>query len=352
MQRSRWTVDTSRVTVLVLVPFVTSCTLIASSLLPEGGGGSGSTGGAEPSGGATTGGGGADGGGGSAAGGDGGAGQGGAAPCEAPHACLEIGGGQPVLLSRHPFPSAASLCADGGFATPRYFLPATTASCACSCGPWSGASCDEPSVSCFASASCSGAVLGLAFEPGNCLPIPNQYDTLSCRLVGDAQVAAPGACTPSAADLTPGTFDSQIDACPAAVALGCQDEHACVPNGACVAFEGDVPCPPHLPERALTHAGADDQRTCSACACDASASCSGGSLVLHDNDDCTDDAAPAVVDSATCVDVSPLMDDNSGAGALVPAVLTGSCTSSGGVGSGSVSPTGPSTLCCPLGGLP
>ncbi|MBK8941224.1 MAG: hypothetical protein IPM79_27345 [Polyangiaceae bacterium] len=344
-------------------PMLCACSLIASSLLPEdGGGGFGGAGGSGASGGGgAVGGGGAEPGGAPAVGGAGGAPHGGggeggqSAICEPPRECVgELAQGEFVLLTREPYPSSAGLCGDGEPATVSLFGPAATAECGCSCGPHTGGACAPPPIECFQTASCTGAVIpvGLSFASVGCVAVPNQYDTLSCRLAGAVSVADDGGCAPSSPALSPPAFQDQIHACAAVVSAGCADGESCVSSDSCLALPGAVDCPTSRPERLVAYGAGDDQRACTPCTCEVIASCSGGGVLFHDNDDCTNDAPPLAVSAASCVDVSSLMDGNTGAGERLAMVLDATCAASGGAPSGAVLATEPVTYCCPLGGLP
>ena len=92
----------------------------------------------------------------------------------------------------------------------------------------------------------------------------------------------------------------------ASKAIGCAGEEACLPKAIsaslCIQSPGEVACPagPFTKRTVVGAPGpADDQRSCAACACTSSAaSCANPTFSGYTADDCSSNAAPAVIDNS------------------------------------------------------
>ena len=131
---------------------------------------------------------------------------------------------------------------------------------------------------------------------------------------------------------------------------GCAGGNVCVPqpgapfaSGACVRQAGDLPCPagPYT-KRRVVYGGADDTRGCSACSCGtpSGGSCQ-GTLALRSGVGCTGN-------NLGSGSVPGCVTKPAGSGYFVAnASLVGAtCQQSGGAPTGTVTPTGPTTVCC------
>jgi len=269
--------------------------------------------------------------------------------------------------------STAAACPTGGAATTLYANPAGAADCTtCSC-PVTGAECSPPSIGCVAGSATCGAGSTLppadwtsSLDNGACdMPtalLPPMTTSLSCEITRPTAVTAAGSCTPSAVSFAnTAKFATQVDVCGAAIpgGGGCSGGNVCVPkSGApysttvCVESAAATSCPPNWGTSYPTYTSANDTRACTQCECTGpTTSCTGGSYTFFDLDGCAGDgtggtSAPVTISSSACANVSALLDDGSwSAKATLPAVST-SCTPSGGVAMGSVSPMGAMLICC------
>jgi hypothetical protein len=131
---------------------------------------------------------------------------------------------------------------------------------------------------------------------------------------------------------------------------------ACLPPGSylgCIAQAGDLACPTGFAKKALSYSGASDSRTCSSCGCSipSGGSCASTAL-LYPCSSCTSGATgPLTVSIGACATADQYIRC---AGQSIRSARyagatpnSGQCTPSGGLKSGSVTPTGPVTICCP-----
>lgn len=308
------------------------CTLLAEAALPadDGEGGAGA---AVSSGGTTN---------------DGGA----HTTCEAPSTCVAPPGIGFFELSRVPATSNTSACANDATPSITFLGPFGAPSCSCECGVPSGGACSPPTLTCHQTPDCSSAAIDATLNYGDaCSVVPNSTNMLACLVTAPAVVSVNPTCREAEPIMVPiEAFEERIEACPTTGA--CQGELACASSSACVAIDGDAECPADFPERLVTFASGDDGRTCPACACSAESSCTGGSYTFHDRDNCADKDPPILIGSA-CTDVTPLLDNNQGAGSYAAATLNADCIAGGAeTGAGYVAPMQPRTYCCPSGGAP
>lgn len=268
-----------------------------------------------------------------------------------------------VSRTDHPTPPPAC---DGGSNPAVFFAgPAGPAECsACSCGALQGATCSAPQLSCWAgSTSCSGSATdwtpaladGQCHKPGNLLGFSQ---TLSCSITAPSQVIDKGSCAPSGVDFpNKETWQNQVGACDLPEGGGCGGAQACVPKAAgapaealCISKAGDVDCPagPYS-QKAVTFTGGTDERSCSACTCgDGDSACNGGSYTVYDPDQCGNNGNenPATISSASCQNVSSLLDFGTWSMKGTLPQPQGACPPDGGSPQGQVQVDGPVTFCC------
>lgn len=251
-------------------------------------------------------------------------------------------------------------CHDGSSAS-RYFSgPADAALCsACTCGPLTGAACEEASIFCTdLNSSCSGSLTSQgSWSSGSCRDISSDQ-MMSCELVQKDVLSNEGSCDPSPVDFSnKDAWASTAGVCAVSNSgAGCGTGEVCVALApmapsveptVCLAKVGDNACAPAWSDRHVLHESADDSRNCSPCSCAAdptTVSCSAPSYKIFDNSFCTGISNQVV----GCTDVSALTSDGSSSlKRLSPsALLQGSCAASGGSPTGSVTPSGATTLCC------
>lgn len=256
----------------------------------------------------------------------------------------------------------AGACDDGSSPYVVFTEPAGPAECTkCECGPLSGTTCAPPPIRCYnVTGTCS---IGSddwtsALQSGNCVKPTGLLDgssILSCKLLDTAMVTDAGTCAPSNADFpNKDMFGGWVRACAVTEnGSGCGGSSVCVPEGSanessCIWQSGDQACPVGWPSKVVAYAGADDDRSCTACGCSVSPTCTGGSYTFYDVEACgpggTD--TPIVVDATDCVNLSVLVDLGTWSAKANLPVPGGSCTPTGGDSTGSVTPTGAVTFCC------
>lgn len=148
-------------------------------------------------------------------------------------------------------------------------------------------------------------------------------------------------------DLPKGPVDRSI--CPSDVVL---------PSGfaLCIFHDGENDCPDNpgnvFTERRVFYQGVQDDRQCSTCTCGApTGSVCKGQVSIYDGGDLTCGPLafaqiPISSANSACLDITPLGQSLGSKSAGSMAYLPGSCPAFGGDASGSVTKTGPSTLCC------
>ncbi|NUP07262.1 MAG: hypothetical protein HOW73_14505 [Polyangiaceae bacterium] len=168
----------------------------------------------------------------------------------------------------------------------------------------------------------------------------------------------PGTCTPTGGEPSGGepTWGEGVKACRSATTLqGCDAGLTCIPRPpapfeprTCIGKVGDHECPAGpFTLRSQSFSGFEDTRECSECTCGDS---SGGSckitLSLHTDTSCTS-ANPILLQSGSCVDLSGNPTISGRTASITTPPSGGSCpVTGGGVPSGSVTETNPTTFCC------
>lgn len=245
-------------------------------------------------------------------------------------------------------------------------LSGGAATCGCTCGTPTGASCNNSaplSITLYNNPGCSG-------ECGNStLPYSASGFCVSTGCVGGASAMVlqatgqNGTCTPNATTNVPPAQWSDVGrvCAPTSIGGGCSGSQVCVPqspgNGfvakACIVQNGPGPCPSgsSYSVQHTYYADTNDTRGCSpACACAGAqnVTCTGGSVSVYTmygqmcggtatdiptDGQCHDFSIPGNVYAMTTTPATPV------AG-------TGSCTPTTPQPSGSVSASTPTTVCC------
>jgi len=235
-------------------------------------------------------------------------------------------------------------------------LSAPAATCAaCGCGAPTGETCTS-TIQMYTDGACTtkcGAPINVsngctAFGP--------------CGVDGDPQsesstdAVTPGTCAPTggAPTVPSATWSEAARACPYSGTTSscgggtCYAEVSSPFVGPCISQAGSATCPAAFPNQTIVYTGDSDSRGCSACACSAS---SGGScnnyIQFWHNTSCSDFITTnGLPPNLSCADTyTSMYVASSVKGGLT--VVGGSCTPSGGQPTGSASPSGPVTICCP-----
>jgi hypothetical protein len=291
-------------------------------------------------------------------------------PCGGSNQCVPdppSGWSGPVTVDEQPYsPAAAAPCGGGA----RYYAqPKPQFSCSkCACGH-SGYSCSPAPVQCwFGNDECQGSPVDKTKDfsvPITCHAVGSYGQTVGCK-IGGASYSNVGMCKADGGGAILGDpFGSQLDACPLATAAGgCQKGMQCVPSPGsadlCVWQGGTQPACPAGPfsKRRVVHAGFTSDRMCSQCKCSApTLTCNGGSYTVYGcSTSCGSSTCGSIPNNPTtltstngCQKLSMLIGVPSvwsvAPAPRVPSI--GGCQLlSDAQPQGSLTPTGPVTLCC------
>jgi len=233
-------------------------------------------------------------------------------------------------------------------------LPAADASCStCTCGAVTGQTC-RMDVALFQSSNCTNNCKTIDTHGNTCFELfCNGYPQLGSIRFG-SHISGTGSCgaSPQDASVEPIAWEDHAVLCEATALNACTFGNVCVPIAAppfqpelCVARTGTHPClAPYTQSRTL-YEEATDTRGCTSCSCDdpQGGSC-GGSMVLNiPGPTC---GGPGVVypPENYCMTLSP---PETSAAIVGPLSLSGAgCAPSGGVPTGSASPSSPVSVCC------
>ncbi|MBK7582955.1 MAG: hypothetical protein IPI67_22515 [Myxococcales bacterium] len=274
--------------------------------------------------------------------------------CVPEYTCVDLPSGWSALRKKtqawSPALPAPTACADGSSAKRQYQGPAGPAQCgACSCGSPTG-SCNGTTISCaMGNKNCSAAT---SLIVGTCtnFPAPSAGE-ISCFL---GTSVSGGDCPASGGELASSNpWASAVDTCPD-VAGGCAAGKLCAPaantmENVCISKPGVSTCPAAWPTPETVYTDAADTRTCSACSCTPNQlSCTADKFNLMQAPGCVDFGPFPTFTSAACTGYSISSQNQTWSIQRVPTTkqISGSCTPSGGVASGSLQPTGQTTLCC------
>ncbi len=234
--------------------------------------------------------------------------------------------------------------------------------CACSCGDATGGSCAVPTakVSVNSKADCKGNSETYAW--GTCrTSVPTNW-TLNGMTGGGATVASKGTCAPAVTQATAApAFGKAVDLCSVpAQGLGAASGQVCVASSpkdydakACAMFAGVVDCAkiPGYTHPRKYYQAYEDTRACAVtgCSCDPAPTTCQAKVGFYSDTSCANLLKQYETDGTTCVALNPPY--SSGAARSYKGVVDktlDACAKKGvGTVTGSVAPTGETTLCCP-----
>jgi len=222
-------------------------------------------------------------------------------------------------------------------------LVALPATCDCSCGAPSGATCTVNfGGHCQAApGTCDGPVTPYGTSSG-CMSMSvwcSSIDISTPSVTG-------GACAPNATKNVPApTWSTTAISCAPTSTSGCLSGSACVPDAdpqfhLCVEHDGDVACPSGFPSRTVAYADVDDARDCSMCSCGAptGVGCT-GSVSMYSDGACTS-VTKGGYPTPNCISESGAFIGYDGT------ATGGSCSASSVSPTGTATPASPTTLCC------
>lgn len=185
----------------------------------------------------------------------------------------------------------------------------------------------------------------------------------ACNTSIQANTAHPidGTCLEGGGEPTGGipTFTNARKACETVDLGGCEGTDRCVARFAapfeervCIGKVGDVVCPAGFPDRTVSYGDVSDTRTCSDCSC---STATGGTckltVSLFTDAACnTPVGMMTTVESGQCTNLTGNPTIAGRSAAVTQAPSGGGCAvvPGGGVASGAVAPTDPTTFCCLL----
>ena len=252
-------------------------------------------------------------------------------------------------------PPAVEPCPDGS--TPaRYYAEASgPIVCVCGCDALTGASCNPPPIGCSTDKTC-GSVTDWtsALVDGDChKPDIGNSNSLSCQLLASASVASAGSCNSTVTKSSMAPFASFLDVCGAPNGpSGCFPGYACTAKSGgaytglpCVRKADNQTCPPGWGERHFAYGSYTDTRDCTACSCEPQTICDGGGYTVYDFNNCS--SGDISIADSNCHDVSGNLDSNTWSIRLTSnATASGQCAGSGGLSTGSLQTSQPTTFCC------
>jgi hypothetical protein len=268
-----------------------------------------------------------------------------------PYALSETTGGPPA-----PAPAP---CSDGAYVVEAFdglALPSAPAtSCECACGPATGGSCEEPTMTLYRDGMCSSAsqCANVVVASGTCVDFDPGCGAAHIEVSPPAPI--PGTCEASATTRIPDAgWGASARLCKVREPSSgqCDVGEVCTPpvglpfeSAYCIAMAGLSPCPsgPYV-NRRVYYGAATDTRGCTACSCDPpSADCEGGTVSTFDAMGC---AAPAHHTWSTPQSCTGIGKDTSGKYNGDAVLNSGACRPRGGVPTGELTPTTPTTICC------
>jgi hypothetical protein len=223
-------------------------------------------------------------------------------------------------------------------------ISAPTPTCGCNCGAPTGVACTvEMEQNCVV-----GTPTKLA--SGTCVSAPGGQGDFPGGPNGGVYGASDGSCAPqNTSNVPPVTWTSTLTACNATAPIGvgsCGSGDTCapaVPAGfqLCATQAGEVACP--FGTQRTEYTDANDTRACSTCTCGApqAVQC-GGPIVTYTSSDCSGTSVP--LPSQNYGPCTTLFGGKSFE--YQQAIVSGSCSPSGGVASGAATPSETVTLCC------
>ena len=246
-------------------------------------------------------------------------------------------------------------------------VSAADASCGCSCGSATGGECESSLTVRVYDQDQNGlgcSNLTATIDSTETPYVDSNGSGINVRITEPVVVAAP-TCAPAASETIPApVYSGDVELCGGVFGeQECAGDDVCVPDlsasfvaAHCIYAEDDIPCPvgSDYSQRSVYYNGASDTRDCSSCSCGAAqgVGCEGtlefilsygnGGIVIDPPENETADNSCRAVDpnQTPAAQVAYNMDyeaeDPSSSG----------CSPSGGNAIGSVSATGPVTVCC------
>jgi len=246
-------------------------------------------------------------------------------------------------------------CPNGSPAQRFYENASGDITCACSCGPLSGASCTPARIGCATNDDCSNPSDWTAeLSDGGChKPDIGSSDRLSCLLLDGGSVASMGSCTPGVTKSSVAPFQSILDVCgPDVGTHGCFPGYACTHRGGgayagppCIQKADNAVCPLGWGARYFGFECYTDTRDCTPCTCTPNTTCSPTEYTIYDRNGC--DSPKNTVSSSSCVDGSEALDFGTWSIRRTGTPqASGQCVGGGGESTGSLTTSGPTTFCC------
>ncbi len=237
--------------------------------------------------------------------------------------------------------------------TAAVFDPATCSSCQCS-APAACASFLDFRVSgagnCGTGSTCTSTVSASCAQLGSSCLVGQSTVSLEARPIGASSSCTAG--TENATKNAPSWAVQALACAPPHVGQGCKQAEVCAParlaspfqSTLCVYKSGDVACPAATyTDKRVYYTKLDDTRSCSACTCSDTGTCS-YAWNVYDTTDTSCASAPVVTLAENqCAQVNPSSDK-----LRVGVGITGApgCSSGGGQPQGAVSASGAVTVCC------
>ena len=254
-----------------------------------------------------------------------------------------------------PLPMPPECARAGAYSTDAYDgageLQAAAAQCSCECGPVTGAKCGSPMVNFYSNGNCMQSC-----SPASQV-IASSCTTIDVNGCGGMHFtltpgAASGSCAPVSTTTLPGLeWRANVRLCgmpSPPPTSGCEAGQLCAPQAGlpfetvyCVARTGQWACPSGYPALRTYYASYVDSRACSACTCEAPTGIQCSAMVSTFGD-------PAC-NGATMQEAAPAACSGAGLKAAMTMRTTaagGACGPSGGIASGTVAPSTPTTVCC------
>jgi hypothetical protein len=238
------------------------------------------------------------------------------------------------------------------------------ATCGCTCGSITGADCNSTTplgVTLYAEANCMGPTCS-----SDSLPYTTQGFCVGTGCAGPTSARVSLATVENAScpampsqNVPAWAWSETARTCQAtSVGGGCSGAQVCVPTPPspfsaqlCILQSGDVACPTgsSYSQKHTYYASVTDTRGCSTCTCTPSGiTCSGGTVSLATGISGSM-CAGTMVNVPTDGNCYPVSIGAGGVFAWTTAEATpsgGTCTASGGTATGTVTPGGPTTVCC------
>ena len=255
------------------------------------------------------------------------------------------------------------LCSSGGSPTRRWASPNHDPQCsACGCGNLTGATCAQPTLTCWSNHDCTGAMYDdtqYVPDDGSCSGRSfNGLDMGDSCMITAQPLETQGACSTSGGAVTAPMWGDAVDVCntPTGGTGGCSAGFVCAARPAvnydavCIRRSGNFSCPAAWGTKTLSYSSGADNRSCSTCSCTPPSNpCEepdaiDGEYTLHDTNNCSGTNVSIVPN--VCQQAFPA--DASTYSFTLDRLPTpgGSCTANGGQASGAIATSGAYTYCC------